>query len=199
MHHETADLLVRFDLVRCSAESAFDRKITDAFFPHGLGHLLGLQTHDVGGKLANAEGNEVESPERFPSLRYTREIDVDHVFTVEPGLYFIPMLLDALRESEAGADVNWNKVDALRPCGGIRIEDNVVVTSDGADNLTRPAFRRDRSTRDALAGAPDSRGALRPHASRWRNPRAGQAVAGTVGSPVSYDWPPTTASASSCG
>ena len=142
MHHETADLLVRFDLVRCTAESAFDRKITDAFFPHGLGHLLGLQTHDVGGKLANADGDEVESPERFPSLRYTREIDLGHVFTVEPGLYFIPMLLEALHGSEAGADVNWAKVDALRPCGGIRIEDNVVVTSDGADNLTRPAFAR---------------------------------------------------------
>ena len=140
MHHETADLLVRFGLIRCSAESAFDRKITDAFFPHGLGHLLGLQTHDVGGKLANPEGDEVESPERFPSLRYTREIDLGHVFTVEPGLYFIPMLLEALRGSEAGADVDWSKVDALRPCGGIRIEDNVVVTSDGADNLTRPAF-----------------------------------------------------------
>ena len=140
MHHQTADLLVRFDLVRCSAESAFDRKITDAFFPHGLGHLLGLQTHDVGGKLGNADGDEVESPERFPSLRYTRQIDVDHVFTVEPGVYFIPMLLDALHESKAGVDVNWAKVDALRPCGGIRIEDNVVVTSDGADNLTRPAF-----------------------------------------------------------
>lgn len=140
MHHETADLLVRFDLIRCTAESAFDRKITDAFFPHGLGHLLGLQTHDVGGKLANAEGDEAESPARFPSLRYTREIDSGHVFTVEPGMYFIPMLLDALRDSEAGADVNWAKVDALRPCGGIRIEDNVVVTSDGADNLTRPAF-----------------------------------------------------------
>ncbi|MCY4013665.1 MAG: Xaa-Pro dipeptidase [Gammaproteobacteria bacterium] len=140
MHHETADLLVRFGLIRCSAESAFDRKITDAFFPHGLGHLLGLQTHDVGGKLANADGDEVESPERFPSLRYTREIDLGHVFTVEPGLYFIPMLLETLHDSEAGTDVNWAKVDALRPCGGIRIEDNVVVTSDGADNLTRPAF-----------------------------------------------------------
>lgn len=140
MHHETADLLVRSGLIRCSAESAFERKITDAFFPHGLGHLLGLQTHDVGGKLANPDGDEVESPARFPSLRYTREIDLGHVFTVEPGLYFIPMLLEALHGSEAGADVDWAKVDALRPCGGIRIEDNVVVTSDGADNLTRPAF-----------------------------------------------------------
>ena len=140
MHHETADLLVRFGLVHCSAEAAFERKITDAFFPHGLGHLLGLQTHDVGGKMANADGDEAESPTRFPTLRYTRRIDLDHVFTVEPGIYFIPSLLDELRDSEAGADVDWAKVDALRPCGGIRIEDNVVVTDDGVDNLTRPAF-----------------------------------------------------------
>ena len=50
------------------------------------------------------------------------------------------MLLDALAESDAGKDVNWRKVDALRPCGGIRIEDNVLVTADGVENLTRPAF-----------------------------------------------------------
>ena len=141
MHLETAELLVRFGLVSCSAEAAFERKITDAFFPHGLGHLLGLQTHDVGGQLANATGDVAEPPERFPSLRYTRTIEENHVFTVEPGIYFIPMLLDALAESEAGKDVNWAKVDALRPCGGIRIEDNVLVTASGVENLTRPAFR----------------------------------------------------------
>ncbi len=140
MHLEAADLLVRFGLVTCSAESAFERKITDQFFPHGLGHLLGLQTHDVGGHLANAAGDEAEAPERFPSLRYTRTIEANHVFTVEPGIYFIPVLLDALAESDAGKDVNWRKVDALRPCGGIRIEDNVLVTAEGVENLTRPAF-----------------------------------------------------------
>ena len=140
MHLEAAELLVRFGLVTCSAESAFDRKITDQFFPHGLGHLLGLQTHDVGGHLANAAGDEAAAPERFPSLRYTRTIEPNHVFTVEPGIYFIPMLLDALAESDAGKDVNWRKVDALRPCGGIRIEDNVLVTAGGVENLTRPAF-----------------------------------------------------------
>ena len=147
MHHETADLLVRFGFVTCSAESAFERRITDAFFPHGLGHLLGLQTHDVGGRLASANGDERETPDRFPSLRYTRTIESGHVFTVEPGLYFIPMLLDALAEADAATDVNWPKVNALRPCGGIRIEDNVVVTADGAENLTRPVFEQLDSTR----------------------------------------------------
>ncbi|MDE0193649.1 MAG: M24 family metallopeptidase, partial [Gammaproteobacteria bacterium] len=61
-------------------------------------------------------------------------------FTVEPGIYFIPSLLKDLAESEAGRDVNWPKVETLMPCGGIRIEDNVLVTSDGVENLTRPAF-----------------------------------------------------------
>ncbi len=142
MHHEVAQLLVRFGFVRCTAQSAFEQAITDKFFPHGLGHLLGLQTHDVGGHFANEDGDKVEPPERFPSLRYTRAIDADHVFTVEPGLYFIPMLLDELAESDARRDVDWAKVDAFRPCGGIRIEDNVLVTAAGAENLTRPAFAR---------------------------------------------------------
>ena len=137
MHHEIAELLVRFGLVRCSAEAAFELKITDAFFPHGLGHLLGLQTHDVGGQFGAPDGTVTEPPERFPSLRLTRSIEPRQVFTVEPGLYFIPMLLDAIEERDA---VNWKEVEPLLACGGIRIEDNVVVTSDGALNLTRPAF-----------------------------------------------------------
>ena len=140
MHGEVAKLLARFDLVTCSAESAFERKITDRFLPHGLGHLLGLQTHDVGGKYLNPAGDEVAAPERFGTLRYTRSIEENHVFTVEPGIYFIPSLLDALKASDEGADVNWPKVDALRPCGGVRIEDDVLMTAQGVDNLTRAAF-----------------------------------------------------------
>ena len=140
MHHAVAALLVDFDLVRCSAESAFERKITDAFIPHGLGHLLGLQTHDVGGQLANANGKTVAAPKRFPTLRYTRGIDVGHVITVEPGLYFIPVLLDALAETPAGKDVHWPRVREFLPCGGIRIEDNVLVGAEATENLTRPVF-----------------------------------------------------------
>ena len=140
MHLETANLLVDLGFITCSAESAFERKITDQFFPHGLGHLLGLQTHDVGGRLVNATGDETAPPERFPTLRYTRTIEENHVFTMEPGIYFIPMLLDELAASDAGKDVNWPKVNALRPCGGVRIEDDVLLTANGPENLTRRMF-----------------------------------------------------------
>ena len=147
LHLAVADLLVRFGFVRCAAESAFERKITDAFVPHGLGHLLGLQTHDVGGRLADESGEEVPPPDRFPTLRYTRTIEPGHVITMEPGLYFIPTLLDALADTDAGADVNWPRVDAFRPCGGVRVEDNLLITDDGAENLTRQAF--DAAARNA--------------------------------------------------
>ncbi len=142
MHREIAELLVDFEFVRCSAEAAFEHAITDAFFPHGLGHLLGLQTHDVGGQLANANGDIAPPPARFPSLRYTRAIETGHVFTIEPGLYFIPLLLDKLAASDAADEVHWKRVNGFRPCGGIRIEDNVLVTTTGVENLTRPAFAR---------------------------------------------------------
>ena len=140
MHREVADLLVNFDILRCSVESAYERSITDLFFPHGLGHLLGLQTHDVGGHFANEAGELAEPPERFPKLRFTRAVEPGYVFTMEPGIYFIPSLLKDLAESDAGRDVNWPKVETLMPCGGIRIEDNVLVTPDGVENLTRPVF-----------------------------------------------------------
>ena len=140
LHLAVADLLARFGFVRCAAESAFERKTTDAFIPHGLGHLLGLQTHDVGGRLADESGEEMPPPDRFPTLRYTRTIEPGHVITMEPGLYFIPPLLDALADTEAAADVNWQRVDAFRACGGVRVEDNLLITNDGAENLTRQAF-----------------------------------------------------------
>jgi Xaa-Pro dipeptidase len=59
------------------------------------------------------------------------------VFTIEPGLYFIPMLLDPLRNGAAASAFDWQLIDALIPVGGIRIEDNIRVTADGAENLTR--------------------------------------------------------------
>ena len=72
-------------------------------------------------------------------LRLTRVLEPGFVVTVEPGLYFIDSLLEPLRCGEQGKRVNWNKVEALRPFGGIRIEDNVVLHGDGVENLTRQA------------------------------------------------------------
>ncbi len=137
MHHLIAEVLVEQGILKCSPESAFEQQLTDVFFPHGIGHLLGLQTHDVGGQL-NKEGREVAPPERYPSLRLTRNLDARMVVTVEPGLYFIPILLDKIRGHK---DVSWSKVGDMLPYGGIRIEDNVYFDDDGSlVNLTRNAF-----------------------------------------------------------
>lgn len=140
MHENLAQVLVAAGLVECSAEAAFEQGLTRAFCPHGLGHLLGIQVHDAGGHLADAQGNEAPPPAAYPSLRFTRAIAVDQVFTIEPGLYFIDSLLDELRGSAKG--LNWSAIDALRDYGGIRIEDNVRVLDEGTENLTRDAWER---------------------------------------------------------
>ena len=140
MHMGLSHVLVDCELVSCSAEEALTQGITRAFCPHGLGHLLGLQVHDAGGHLANPWG-EIDPPaSEYPALRFTRAVAQDYVFTIEPGLYFIDMLLDELAANKA--PVNWPLVDTLRPYGGIRIEDNVRVTATGIENLTRDAWRR---------------------------------------------------------
>lgn len=140
MHRHVGDLLQRFGFVSCSGEAAFERRITDAFLPHGLGHLIGLQTHDVGGWMAAPDGRLAPPPERYPALRLTRTVEARQTFTIEPGIYFIPLLLNALRADAASRDVVWRKVEAFLPCGGVRIEDNVAVAARGVENLTRNAF-----------------------------------------------------------
>jgi Xaa-Pro dipeptidase len=139
-HRAIARILADHGIVTCSHDAAFEAGITRSFLPHGLGHLLGLQTHDVGGLQADPAGTPRPPPPEYPALRLTRTIDVDQVFTIEPGLYFIPLLLDTLRQSPASGLVDWSLVERLLPFGGIRIEDNVVVTADGVRNLTREAF-----------------------------------------------------------
>lgn len=139
-HEEVAGVLCRQSLVTCTPQAALERGLTRAFFPHGLGHLLGLQVHDVGGRQADTAGNSIEAPPAYPRLRLLRTLDTGFTLTIEPGIYFIDSLLTELRASPQGADVNWSRVDALRPFGGIRIEDNLVVEAGGSENLTRDAF-----------------------------------------------------------
>jgi Xaa-Pro dipeptidase len=139
-HRILAGVLTDAGLVTGEPDTLLATGVTSAFFPHGLGHLLGVQVHDVGGFMANETGATIDPPSGHPFLRLTRKLEEDMVLTVEPGIYVIDMLLEKLRGAEAENHVNWDQVDWLRPFGGVRIEDNVRVTADGCENLTRNAF-----------------------------------------------------------
>ncbi len=136
-HHKIAQILRDFDFVKLSAEAIVESQISRTFFPHGLGHHLGLQVHDVGGFMADERGTHVAPPEGHPYLRCTRTIEANMVFTIEPGLYFIDSLLADLAATEFDKYINWDKIDAFRRFGGIRIEDDVIVHQDRNENMTR--------------------------------------------------------------
>lgn len=139
-HHVLMDLMRQQGFINCSAEAAVANGISSAFFPHGLGHLIGLQVHDVAGFARDDKGGTIAKPEGHPYLRLTRTLEPGMVTTIEPGLYFIDMLLEELKARPAAKDVAWDKVDAFRKYGGIRIEDDVVCTAGDPVNLTREAF-----------------------------------------------------------
>lgn len=139
-HRMIAGVLVDAGLATGDADTLLATGVTSAFFPHGLGHLLGVQVHDVGGFMESESGHVVDPPSGHPFLRLTRVLEEDMVLTIEPGLYAIDMLLENLRGTPAESHVLWDGVDWLRPFGGVRIEDDVRVTADGCENLTRDAF-----------------------------------------------------------
>ena len=141
-HQLLAEVLAEHRITRCAADESYERGVTRAFLPHGLGHLLGLQVHDAGGRLESPGGGENHPPAEHPFLRLTRTLEPGFVVTIEPGLYFIPTLLENLRQRSEGGMVDWERVEQLLPYGGIRVEDNVLVTETGSRNLTRPALMR---------------------------------------------------------
>ncbi|ETN91958.1 Xaa-Pro dipeptidase [Gammaproteobacteria bacterium MOLA455] len=141
-HLKVAEILCQFDVLKSSPEEAFAEGITATFYPHGLGHHLGCNVHDRGSNLANAQGDLLPAPEKYPKLRGAASMVANQIHTVEPGLYFIPALLEKLRQGEQAKNINWSRVADFLPYGGIRIEDNIVVHGDGSlENLTRDAFR----------------------------------------------------------
>lgn len=136
-HLKVATLLKEAGIVTANPEEAVAKGFSRAFLPHGLGHHLGIQVHDVGGKLAGPDGTFQAPPAEYPSLRTTRTLEPRQIVTIEPGLYFIPMLLRPFREGEHASRFNWQLIDELSAFGGIRIEDNVLVTEGTPRNLTR--------------------------------------------------------------
>ena len=135
-----AEVLVESGIAQASKDALLENGVPERFMPHGLGHLLGIQVHDAGGQLANAEGALTPPPPKHPALRLTRTLTPEMVVTVEPGLYFIPSFLKTLWEGRERELLNWPLIETLIPFGGIRIEDNVRITPEGQENLTRDAF-----------------------------------------------------------
>ena len=139
-HLLLAGVLRESGLITMAPEEAVARGISSAFFPHGIGHGIGLQVHDVAGFAASDAGGTIAKPDGHPYLRLTRTLAPGMVVTIEPGLYFIDMLLDELKAKGQGDAVDWERVAAFKPYGGIRIEDDVVCTDGAPLNLTREAF-----------------------------------------------------------
>ncbi len=141
-HRRVAAILSELGVVNnMSPEAIVAEGVSSIFFPHGIGHLLGLQVHDIGGFMADESGTISPKPDGHPYLRLTRKLDAGMVVTIEPGLYFIPTLLKKLRATPIGANVNWGLAHHLGKFGGVRIEDDVVCRAEGPpENLTRDAF-----------------------------------------------------------
>lgn len=139
-HRKIAKVLLDFGIVKGSVDTLIETDVTAAFFPHGLGHYLGIQVHDVAGFMAEESGASIDRPSGHPFLRLTRTLEADQVLTIEPGMYVIDILQENLKGTPGYGLVNQERLDWLRPYGGIRIEDNICVTADGGENLTRDAF-----------------------------------------------------------
>jgi len=138
-HRGVAGILKSASLCDMSTDAMLEAGVTTTFLPHGLGHFLGVQVHDVAGRTSPS-GEPLPPPAARPALRLTRELEAGNVVTVEPGLYFIPSLLERLAASPLSRRFDWDAIGHLRGCGGIRVEDNVVVRPESPDNLTRSAW-----------------------------------------------------------
>jgi Xaa-Pro aminopeptidase len=128
-----ADGLVDLGLLRGDPESLVERGAQSVFFPHGVGHMVGLGVRDAGEVLRGRESAE----DAFPRLRVDLPLEAGHVFTVEPGIYFVPTLIHDAEFRERHRDaVDWEHAERMLDFGGIRIENNVLVTEGGPDVLT---------------------------------------------------------------
>ncbi|MBN2365086.1 MAG: aminopeptidase P family protein [Calditrichaeota bacterium] len=135
--------LIDMGIMKGNASEAVKQGAHALFMPHGLGHMMGLDVHDMEnlGEQYVGYDEKTKRSDQFglAYLRMARELEQGHVMTVEPGIYFIPELID-LWESEKkhSAFIDYHKVKSFRNLGGIRIEDNVLITRDDHRVLGKP-------------------------------------------------------------
>lgn len=138
-----AEGLTALGIMKGDPKEAVAKGAHTLFFPHGLGHPLGLDVHDLEGMGENFVGydNEVQRSKEFglAYLRFGRKLQPGFVMTIEPGIYFIPELIEIWKNENKNAEfINYDKVMTYLDFGGIRIEDDVLVTADGVRVLGKP-------------------------------------------------------------
>jgi Xaa-Pro aminopeptidase len=128
--------LIDVGLMKGDAAAAVEAGAHALFFPHGIGHMLGLDVHDMedlGDEVGYPEGESRSTQFGLNALRLARRLEPGFVVTIEPGVYFIPALIDRWRAEGRHADfIRYDKVQAFRGFGGIRIEDDVLITDSGS-------------------------------------------------------------------
>jgi Xaa-Pro dipeptidase len=128
--------LVGMGVLRGDVDALASKHVGALFMPHGLGHLLGHDVHDVGGYAVGTPDRPTAPGIR--ALRTARTLEAGMVLTVEPGCYFIrALLLPALDDPRYAQHLVRDRLIALIDFGGVRIEDDVLVTHDGCENFTR--------------------------------------------------------------
>lgn len=125
-----------------NTEDAVEAGAHALFFPCGTGHMMGLDVHDMedlGEVWVGYEGQPKSTQFGLKSLRLAKPLEVGHVFTIEPGIYFIPELIDLWRsQNKFNEFIQWDKVNTYRHFGGIRNEEDFVMTKKGAQLLGKP-------------------------------------------------------------
>ena len=124
-------------LMKGSVDDAVAAGAHALFLPHGLGHMMGIDVHDMEdlGQTYVGYDDEVRPSDQFglASLRMGRRLQEGFVITDEPGCYFIPALIDKWRAEKTGTDfLNFDAIDAYKDFGGIRLEDDILITADGS-------------------------------------------------------------------
>ena len=135
--------LKELGLMRGDVDSAVEQGAHALFFPHGLGHMMGLDVHDMEGLGEDLVGydDSVERSTQFGRsfLRLAKKLEPGHVVTIEPGCYFIPQLVEQWRgEGKFTEYIDYDAIEPWLGFGGVRIEDDVVVTADGHRVLGKP-------------------------------------------------------------
>lgn len=151
-----ADGLISLGLMTGDADEAVAAGAHALFFPHGLGHMIGLDVHDMEGLGEDLVGYDenVSRSDQFGTayLRLGKKLRPGNVLTVEPGIYFIPALIDMWQKEGKYTDfINYEKVNEYRDFGGIRIEDNVLVTETD-QRILGPSIPKTIDEVEALRG-----------------------------------------------